>query len=419
MKKIEKSKQSMNFPLKKNYRIKSIAKSTTIGNIYFFSPKGIDPNQINSSQDMCTAEMPCQFPTSELLQRIGKNAKLWFAPGTYDISDINDGHNRGKILSLLQGQGVYGRSDDFRYQAQGDERPIFNGAMLWTGYTQHSSAYGYLENIQMVTQDNEIETELGYSANANIYAPSLIFAFNADLKKQSNLSTTTVSTNILSESIMLERSNIQQTVNGHSFINSNLTGTRINMSESNLEIDATSEDATVSNIYSEFNNDSSNIYIVQSNMYVSSHYRAVAINAPDFQSLNMIDSTLNVVSKGSDYFSAIGFNASIGGITHYLNLVNSKINVESDQSVSHGVYVSGELNMSIDNSKISIKSPSESFFVSGWEKKNIVFHDAPSSINLTASPWIFDSQTSITNQSFPLSMCQVNENKPVECMDNI
>lgn len=120
-------------------------------NVWYFSRFGTNQSgPINLSN--CTAQNPCLNLDQQIadgIQTIAPNANLWFDSGTYSLP-IN-GLTNTSIVSLYNGQAIYGRTANFLRQAQGTERPLINGGLFWQGNAAISDMQ-VTNNAQVIPQ---------------------------------------------------------------------------------------------------------------------------------------------------------------------------------------------------------------------------------------------------------------------------
>ena len=132
--------------------------------IWFFSPNGTA--QPNFSLASCTAENPCLNLNQTIATGIGvvdPGATLWFASGTYTLPSTGT----NGMVTLADGQNLYGRSIDFRSVAVGAQRPMIEGGLVWQGS-------GSFNNMQITNNNQQRVTASGIAVDALFASGNLI-----------------------------------------------------------------------------------------------------------------------------------------------------------------------------------------------------------------------------------------------------
>jgi len=150
-------------------------------NIWFFSRQGTNPLFI--SQASCTAENPCLDLTQNTvngIETLSTNAKFWFSPGQYNLASTG---TNGYVV-FYDGQSVAGRSQQYIHAAQGNERPLINGALWWFGS-------GKMNDMQLTNTNQVLPgglTGTGYDSVTGVGAANNLQLSNVAINTQSNLS---------------------------------------------------------------------------------------------------------------------------------------------------------------------------------------------------------------------------------------
>ena len=392
--------------------------------IWFFSPNGTA--QPNFSLASCTAENPCLNLNQTIATGIGvvdPGATLWFASGTYTLPSTGT----NGMVTLADGQNLYGRSIDFRSVAVGAQRPMIEGGLVWQGS-------GSFNNMQITNNNQQRVTASGIAVDALFASGNLII--NQANVAASGVVTGTGSFNLTGvtglntwvNDSMISVNGIRSSVEGggnfgaYGFQNLTVANSEINVNNDNNFGTAIGADVAGANanslrvtnskitaIASGLNSGSYPVLnfngtgitqVINSQLTAVSNGRAIGItnNRGDVEASN---TSIRAVSDGNDFvigissggsvvardsfITAISNNGAVNGIYAFNNVLVNKVIMNANHSGSGYLLgiVSDNGNITVENNSVINSTSQVATYGLSANAGSVTFRD--STLNVTST----------------------------------
>lgn len=396
-----------------HYQIKKIGHPKLVSkSIWFFRPGG-STEEVNSDNiwASCTAEYPCQDVTQSIVDNIPSyiDSQLWLASGDYLMP--LDKHQNQALLSLKNKMALIGRSNDFRFIAYDDDRPLLEGTLIWNDYTGHTGSDGRIENVRVKTGDAPIQV-INDFANVNLLSTRSLAIVNVDLEKKHQGN----GENIQAEIVSIYDSNLS--VEGE--VSHNINAEYLFMGGSILKVKG---DHTRNLI---IKNGPLSVFDSKLETFAQSCYSA-AIEVRDPLKFTLLDSSIIMESKSN----CPQFSPPLRGLIidqtenipypHSQNVVLENLELKIKATDASIVAIDTNTN-SLSFNKVNFNLESlkrEAYAIESFKETELSFHSQPSFIwiksPIFAAMHTDSSHIKINNNSIPLSLCKYNQQAAANC----
>lgn len=317
-------------------------------NIYFFSGNSQNSFNPNAGANNCTFEHPCnanQFNQSMLnaINSFAPNASFYLSSGDYSL----DGQ-----LDLAQGQSIFGRQDNYREPAEGDNRPILYGSLALNGNNT-------LDSLQLMNDGTQINGITVTNANNITINNSIIGGENNLTGYQTAITLMNAQNIIIDDSVINAYKDFPYndfTVNGIVAQNSSVV-----INNSTLNVTAKGDMTNEIDVYG-INAENSQITMnasqinLDANATATTNLNADAIFA-NSSLINIYKSTLNVLAKddASDMETDV-ISSDITLNDSDLTIKDSTLNNNTIVANQDGFIIAGAYGISESNSLVNAKN---------------------------------------------------------------
>ncbi|CDZ77690.1 hypothetical protein BN59_01980 [Legionella massiliensis] len=395
-------------------------------NVWYFSRQGTAQGPVNLNS--CTAEHPCldlDQTVADGINALTPSASLWFATGQYQLPTTGT----NGLVSLHDGQSLYGRTIDFSQTAIGPFRPEIIGALWWKGS-------GAISDFQVSNNNQIVPSAINGTSVNRILA---VGASGNLTINNSEINTSNSTANIAAhgvfglENIAMSNSVVNATDTGNtrpletsgirSLTDSIVSNSIINVNSHNFSYGViTSKDAIV------------NGSIINLNSNSSSANFSAGIQTED--AIFASNSVINIAGKNNDVYAlsagtfiisntnTLTASSTGSGVAQGLNgtnstAINSTILVKSTGSgrIAGIEDYSGGNTLSLNNSIIRVENTGSGQAVGlSAATGNIIFQGlGATKVFVVGTPALATLGASLTNSSTPASQCSVNGGVATNC----
>lgn len=403
---------------KKIYALDKIANEETIvKDVWFFSPNGSAlPDSVDDPQNYCTYERPCSNVTQDLIDKMHQvkiQGSLWFATGDYQMPNHARQHD-SKVLFLYNGFEVRGRTSDFYFNPEANERPLIEGTLAWNDLGGHYGGIGYVSHIKSRIKDNLLYLK-DYSESVNLYSNGWIELKSVEaIQEQGDIIVYgTQGSNVYADRTYISNS---------SLLNKRFGAINVKAQTAIIESSSLTADGyNASNIHPDYSvsstyDDFYGISIYESDIKLSNACWGQMIATRHVSYLLLINSTLEANAADNSSYSECQLRAidsDAAKIKRSYEIINSKIEVNNSHGDAIGI-IGYDEDYHISKSQISLKAQGGFSFL--MRAKSVTFNEAPSYLSISSDQRsrLWDVEL-LSNQSTPPSQCKVDDEASQDC----
>lgn len=402
---------------KESYEFDKVAvKDAMINDVWFFSPNGSAlPDSVDNPQNYCTYEKPCSNVTQDLIDKMhqaGINGNLWFATGDYQMPSNPRQHN-SKVLFLYSGFEVRGRTSDFLYYPETEERPTIEGTLAWNVLNGHYGGTGFVGYIKSHVSDNVLYL-MDYPQTVNLYSTGWIILKSVDVTQEQN----DIAGNEEGSNVYADRTYISNSfLFNKRFAARNVTAQTALVYSSSL----TAEGRNAYNVTADYSvystyDDYYGIGIYDSAIKLNNACWGQMLATSQVAFVDIAYSTLEASAENTGYTDCQlrAIDSVAAKIKRTYEIFNSKIVVNNSNGSAIGI-VGHEQDYQIYNSQIAVNAQNGSSVL--MYSKSVTFMGEPSTLSSKSGiglAKLLDVE-SIANESSSPSQCQLNDDAAQNC----